>query len=48
MKEKLAANPQFRSNYELKDFVMRHSTKKGNPMSIEPNDKVIQKNHQKM
>lgn len=31
----LAANPEFRSKYELNDFVLRMTTRKGAPVSLD-------------
>lgn len=47
LKDMLAANPQFRSKYELNDYVLRSSTKKGNPISLDEKNNVIQPHFQK-
>lgn len=39
----LAANPQFRSKYELNDFVLRYSSKRGNPMSLDEKGEGVKK-----
>jgi hypothetical protein len=37
----LAANPEFRSKYELNDFVLRLTTGKGVPVSLDEKDNTV-------
>ena len=42
LKDMLAANPQFRSKHELNDYVLRTTTKKGRPQSLDEKNNTIQ------